>query len=66
MSADGISRRKFVRDSTMMTAGLAAGLGAVGKTLAEDSAAIKQTRSYDPNMEYRRLGKPEQRGSCAV
>ena len=59
MSADGISRRKFVRDSTMVTAGLAAGLGAVGKTLAEDSAAVKQTRSYNPNMEYRRLGKTD-------
>ena len=59
MSADGISRRKFVRDSTMMTAGLAAGLGAVGKTLAEDSAAVKKTRSYNPNMEYRRLGKTD-------
>ncbi|MCD6395614.1 MAG: aldo/keto reductase [Planctomycetes bacterium] len=59
MSADGISRRKFVRDSTMVTAGLAAGLGAVGKTLAADSAAIKQTRSYNPNMEYRRLGKTD-------
>ncbi|MEE9365615.1 MAG: aldo/keto reductase, partial [Dehalococcoidales bacterium] len=59
MSADGISRRKFVRDSTMVTAGLAAGLGAVGKTLAEDSAAVKKTRSYNPNMEYRRLGKTD-------
>ncbi len=59
MSADGISRRKFVRDSTMVTAGLAAGLGAVGKTLAEDSAAIKKTRSYNPDMEYRRLGKTD-------
>ena len=59
MSADGISRRKFVRDSTIVTAGLAAGLGAVGKTLAEDSAAVKQTRSYNPNMEYRRLGKTD-------
>ncbi len=59
MSADGISRRKFVRDSTIVTAGLAAGLGAVGKTLAEDSAAVKKTRSYNPNMEYRRLGKTD-------
>ncbi len=59
MSADGISRRKFVRDSTMVTAGLAAGLGAVGKTLAADSAAVKKTRSYNPNMEYRRLGKTD-------
>ncbi len=59
MSADGISRRKFVRDSTMMTAGLAAGLGAVGKTLAEDSVAVKKTRSYNPDMEYRRLGKTD-------
>jgi len=57
MSPDRMTRRKFVRNSTMVTAGLAAGLGAAGKTLARDSAAVRRTRSYNPEMEYRRLGK---------
>lgn len=60
MSDARISRRKFMRDSTIVTAGLAAGLGGWGANLsAADVAAIKKTRSYNPDMEYRRLGKTD-------
>ena len=64
MKAEDISRREFVRD----TMGRAAGL-AVGSAIAAGACNIvpanakdvpdevKNTRSYNPNMEYRRLGK---------
>jgi len=56
---DNISRRQFMRDSAVAAAGLAVGLGAARGQIAQanDEAAIRKTRSYDPNMEYRRLGK---------
>ena len=60
MSEDRISRRRFMRDGTIVTAGLAAGLGGWGKGLnAAECAAVKKTRSYNSNMEYRRLGKTD-------
>ncbi|MHC4239471.1 MAG: aldo/keto reductase, partial [Planctomycetota bacterium] len=54
-----LSRREFMRDSAIAAAGLAAGLGAMGskKATAADETAIRKTRSYNPEMEYRRLGK---------
>jgi len=56
--ADNLTRREFMRDSAVAAAGLAAGLGALGSRVAwADDAAIKKTRSYNPEMEYRRLGK---------
>jgi len=60
--ADRISRRKFMRDSAVTAAGLAAGLGVSGCQNAQvgntgGSATPEKTRSYNPNMEYRRLGK---------
>ncbi len=64
---DNMTRREFMRDSTLAAAGLAVGLGAVaGQTARADETScktssvgglIKTTRSYNPNMEYRRLGK---------
>jgi len=65
MKNDKVSRRGFMRDSTIAAAGLAVGLDAVGGQSARaggtrkggDAAAIKKTRSYNPEMEYRRLGK---------
>jgi len=64
---DSITRRQFMRDTTLAAAGLALGLGAVaGQTAKPDETScktaavgglIKATRSYNPNMEYRRLGK---------
>lgn len=53
-----LTRRKFMRDSAVAAAGLAVGMGAVGgrNAYAADETARK-TCSYNPQMEYRRLGK---------
>jgi predicted aldo/keto reductase-like oxidoreductase len=54
-----VSRRGFLQKGTKATAGLAVGVAA-GRSVearAEDQTAIKKTRSYNPEMEYRRLGK---------
>jgi len=61
MDSIRITRRKFIRDGAMAAAGVAAGLG----TTAEHSAKAAPARvlktskilNYNPNMEYRRLGK---------
>ena len=53
-----VSRRQFVRDAAVTAAGVAVGLGAAGKMRTADAAvATSQILSYNPNMEYRRLGK---------
>ncbi len=62
-----MTRREFMRDTTLAAAGLAVGMGAgAGQTARADETScktgnvgglIKTTRSYNPNMEYRRLGK---------
>jgi predicted aldo/keto reductase-like oxidoreductase len=59
MKDDRLSRRAFMRDGAIAAASLAAGLGAVGSQNARagDADAIRKTRSYNPEMEYRRLGK---------
>jgi len=46
-----------MRDSAMTTVGLAVGFGALGSQSSYADAAIRNTRSYNPDMEYRRLGK---------
>jgi len=57
--SDGITRRDFLRDSSIVAAGVAAGLSAeqIVKAAAKQAEEIKKTRSYNENMEYRRLGK---------
>jgi aryl-alcohol dehydrogenase-like predicted oxidoreductase len=59
MADQRITRREFVQGSAMAAAGLAVGMGAAGVRIAraEDAAEISKTRSYNPAMEYRRLGK---------
>lgn len=64
MTNHEITRREFVRDSAAKTLGLAAGVSVaagawniVPAGAEEVPDAVKQTRSYNPNMEYRRLGK---------
>lgn len=52
-----VTRREFMRDSAMAAAGLAVGLGAVGAGNSYTEAASRKPLSYNPNMEYRRLGK---------
>jgi predicted aldo/keto reductase-like oxidoreductase len=56
--ANNLSRRDFIRDGAMAAAGLA--VGASGSQIAragEAGAVVRKTRSYNPEMEYRRLGK---------
>ena len=53
MGSDDISRRQFVRDGVLAAATVAAGLGATKAESAETSKIL----SYNPQMEYRRLGK---------
>ncbi|MHC4560046.1 MAG: aldo/keto reductase [Planctomycetota bacterium] len=53
-----LTRRELMRDSVMAAAGLAVGLGAVGSESACADTKGK-TRSYNPDMEYRRLGKTD-------
>jgi predicted aldo/keto reductase-like oxidoreductase len=63
-----ISRRDFIRDGSVASLGLSAGLAALNPLRAfagdpnaalseEDRAAMRKTRSYNSNLEYRRLGK---------
>lgn len=59
-----VSRRDFMRDTAIMTTGLAvAGAviqghpGIVAAGTVDVLPEVRNTRSYNPNMEYRRLGK---------
>jgi aryl-alcohol dehydrogenase-like predicted oxidoreductase len=52
-----LSRRRLMRDGAVAAAGAAVGLGASGCKTTEVGKAAKKTRSYNPEMEYRRLGK---------
>ncbi|MHC4796310.1 MAG: aldo-keto reductase family protein [Planctomycetota bacterium] len=58
MSKDGISRRKFVRDTTVTAAGIAVGMNCSEAPKTPPTTQPKEkTRSYKESMEYRRLGK---------
>jgi len=50
-----VTRREFMRDSAVVAAGVAVGLGA-GKT-ARAEVDTSKILNYHPNMEYRRQGK---------
>jgi predicted aldo/keto reductase-like oxidoreductase len=55
-----VSRRDFMRDSAIVAAGVAVGLGAVGGKNAQAGDKTVDTSkiiNYNPNMEYRRQGK---------
>jgi predicted aldo/keto reductase-like oxidoreductase len=57
-SVDNLTRREFMRDGAVAAAGLAAGISVLGSQRADAAdEAVKKTRSYNPQMEYRRLGK---------
>ena len=56
-NANDFTRRKFMRDGAIAAAGMAVGLGVVGGKKAFSDNTIRTTRSYNPDMEYRRLGK---------
>ena len=51
-----IDRRGFLRTTAVTTGGLAAGLGGNFLARADDAAAVSKTRSYNADMDYRRLG----------
>ncbi len=55
--ANDLTRREFMREGAMTAAGLAVGLGAAGSKSVYAETAKRKTRSYNPEMEYRRLGK---------
>jgi predicted aldo/keto reductase-like oxidoreductase len=53
-----LSRRAFIQTSAVVAAaGLATTRTTCAAVTAADRAEVKKTRSYNPNMEYRRLGK---------
>jgi aryl-alcohol dehydrogenase-like predicted oxidoreductase len=54
MQEKNLTRRRFMRDSAMAAAGVAAGLSAIAHGATADSAKIL---NYKAEMEYRRLGK---------
>ena len=54
--ANNLTRRKFIHNSAAAAAGITAGLGATGCVSVQSSKAEKP-RSYNPEMEYRPLGK---------
>ncbi len=53
------TRRNFIRNTSLMAAGVVAGALVSGGHAAgeETESAIRKTPSYNPDMEYRRLGK---------
>jgi len=55
--AEDLTRRQFMRDGAVAAAGVAVGLAAVTGQAASDQQAIRKTRSYNPDMEYRPLGR---------
>ncbi len=60
-----LTRRELLRDGTAAAAGLAVGVAATGcqneqhTETAKVTSAAQKTRSYNPQMEYRRLGKTD-------
>ena len=54
-----LTRRDLLRDGTVAVAGLAVGTAATGVQAGAAKVAtdVTKTRSYNPRMEYRRLGK---------
>ncbi len=54
-----LTRRELMRGGASAAAGMAAGLGAAGCSNIQFGKAAEKPRSYNPEMEYRRLGKTE-------
>ena len=59
MKDDKLSRRTFIRNTSLAAAGVIAGaMSSKNRDLsASTESAIRKTPSYNPDMEYRRLGK---------
>jgi aryl-alcohol dehydrogenase-like predicted oxidoreductase len=56
MKGNDMNRRQFVYGAAATAAGVAVGLGAAGPQASSDTSKIP---SYNPEMEYRRLGKTD-------
>jgi aryl-alcohol dehydrogenase-like predicted oxidoreductase len=54
---DNLTRREVMRDGAVAAVGLAAGLGAADGQRASAETDVSKTRSYNPDMEYKSLGK---------
>jgi predicted aldo/keto reductase-like oxidoreductase len=60
MQDEKFSRRRFMRDAAVGAAGITVGLSAAQRAAAKRSAKRKKKiLNYNPEMEYRRLGKTE-------
>ncbi len=57
MSKEKITRREFVRDGAVTAISIAVGLTSTRSGSGENETAGPKILSYDPGMEYRRLGK---------
>jgi len=60
MSESRMDRRQFVRDAAMAAAGVAAGAAGMGAAKPKEAAPPVNTASilnYNPDMEYRKLGR---------
>jgi uncharacterized protein len=59
MKPDRMNRRQFVQTTALAAAGATVGAGALGKAVGAAAPAPDptKTRSYNENMEYRRLGR---------
>src|SRR5271157_3818485 len=59
MKPERMNRRQFVQTTAVAAAGATVGAGAVGKAIggAAQSPDPAKTRSFNENMEYRRLGR---------
>ncbi len=55
-SVNEVTRRRFMWDSALGAAGVAAGLTAYAAQDKATQEAIRKTRSYNPDMEYRQMG----------
>jgi len=51
-----LTRRKFMRDSAVTAAGVAAGIGVAGCQTSQVGKAARKTRSYNAEMEYKPMG----------
>jgi len=61
MTREHVSRRDFMQKTAATAAGLAVGFGAVGPTAqaSDNTSSPSKILSYNPDMEYRRLGKTD-------
>jgi predicted aldo/keto reductase-like oxidoreductase len=62
MKEDKVTRRSFIRDTSLTAAGVVAGVMASKSGVAwgsKKSVDTSKILNYNPNMEYRRLGKTE-------